>query len=411
VFPKLALGLSGFETGVAVMPVVQGDPDDTEADPAGRIRNTQKLLTTAALIMSVYLLGSSLATTLLIPEAAFEEGGEASGRALAYLAHEELGDVFGTVYDLSTISILWFAGASAMAGLLNLVPRYLPAYGMVPKWAAAQRPLVLVFTVIAIVVTVIFRADVEAQGGAYATGVLALMASAAVAVTIAVWRARSRWLALFLPVMLAFVYITLVNIVEQPSGLVIAVCFIVAIVVTSVGSRVLRSTELRFGRVVLDRYANRMITAAVRDGRIRLITHDPRRGSELEAYEKEVTEARERHELPEDAAFLLLEVHADDPSVFADELLVTGDTVGPYQLLRCEGPAIANAIAALAIAIHDQYACTVHLNMRWTPIDSLLDAVGEGVEFLLWGGGDMARLVELEVRREAGDAHIIVHTA
>jgi hypothetical protein len=410
-FPKLALGLSGFETGVAVMPVVKGDPDDTETNPAGRIRNTQKLLAAAALIMSVYLIGSSLATTLLIPAPAFEEGAEANGRALAFLAHDKLGDIFGTAYDLSTISILWFAGASAMAGLLNLVPRYLPAYGMVPRWAAAQRPLVLVLTAIAVLVTVVFRADVDAQGSAYATGVLALMASASVAVTISVWRARSRWIWLFLPVMLAFVYITLINIVEQPSGLVIAVCFIVAIVVTSIVSRVLRATELRFGRVVLDRNANRMITAAVRNGSIRLITHDPLRGSEPESYEKEVAEARLRHELADDATFLLLEVHADDPSVFADELLVTGAAADPYKLLRCDGPAIANAIAALAIAIRGQYACTVHLYMRWTPIDSLLDAVGEGVEFLLWGGGDMARLVELEIRREAGDDAIIVHVA
>ena len=48
VFPKLALGMSGFETGVAVMPQVQGAATDTDARPAGRIRGTRRLLTTAA---------------------------------------------------------------------------------------------------------------------------------------------------------------------------------------------------------------------------------------------------------------------------------------------------------------------------------------------------------------------------
>src|SRR5205823_5619033 len=167
--------LSGFETGVAVMPLVKGDPGDDPAHPAGRIRNTRTLLRTAALIMSVLLIGSAVATTLLIPPHEFREGGQASGRALAYLAHAYLGEAFGTIYDLSTISILWFAGASAMAGLLNIVPRYLPRYGMAPQWAQATRPLALVFTIFAFAVTLISNAYVDAQGGAYANGVLVLL--------------------------------------------------------------------------------------------------------------------------------------------------------------------------------------------------------------------------------------------
>ena len=85
------------------MPLIAG------ADIVARIRNTKKLLTTAAGIMSVFLIATSFVTTVLIPANAFADGGEANGRAMAYLAHQYYGSMFGTVYDVSTILILAFA--------------------------------------------------------------------------------------------------------------------------------------------------------------------------------------------------------------------------------------------------------------------------------------------------------------
>jgi len=397
VFPKLALGLSGFETGVAVMPLVEGDSTDTDEAPMGRIRNTKKLLRAAALIMSVMLLGSSFVTAVLIPPAAFQAGGPADGRALAYLAHERLGSTFGTVYDASTIAILWFAGASALAGLLNLVPRYLPQYGMAPEWARANRPLVIIITGINIVVTLVFRADVEAQGGAYATGVLVLMSSAAIAVAISAWRQVARWVPFF-AIAAVFFYTTVTNMVERPEGIKIAGLFILAIVISSLVSRTLRSTELRVHGFVLDETASRFIAEADRSESIRIIANRPDDGS-IREYEDKVREARNSHHLMLDDSVLFLEVRPGDASQFTDVLKVEGAHVGPYRVLRCESPAIPNAIAALLLHIRDTTGHLPHVYFGWTegnPITYVL-------KFLAFGEGDTAPVTREVLRKSEPD--------
>ena len=378
-FPKLALGLSGFETGVAVMPLVKGDPTDTLEAPRGRIRNARKLLLSAALIMSGYLVGSSVVTTVLIPPEAFQKGGEANGRALAYIAHLYLGPAFGTAYDIATIAILWFAGASAIVGLLNLVPRYLPPYGMAPEWARATRPLVFVFTGITFLVTILFGADVDAQAGAYATGVLFLMASASVAVTIDRWETRGRLL--YLAMTLIFGYTLIANMVERPEGIKIASFFIVGIVLASLFSRAIRSTELRIGAVRLSPQAQAFIDEVAAHA-VRIVAHRPDKRTEQE-YDRKERQAREDHSLEEGEPVIFLEVSQGDASDFREDVYVRGVQVGRHRVLRCKSPAVPNAIAALLLHVQKTTGRTPHAYFGWTegnPITYVLKylALGEG---------------------------------
>ncbi|MCZ4610914.1 amino acid transporter [Streptomyces sp. Lzd4kr] len=396
VFPKLALGLSGFETGVAVMPHVKGDPGETEEKPKGRIRDTKKLLTTAAVIMSCFLITTSFITTLLIPEKEFEPGGEANGRALAFLAHEYLGNAFGTVYDVSTIAILWFAGASAMAGLLNLMPRYLPRYGMAPHWARAVRPMVIVFTLVAFLVTWIFDADVDAQGGAYATGVLVLISSAAIAVTIAARKAGQRnWFIGFAVISVVFLYTTVVNVIERPDGVKIGACFIAGIILISLLSRLLRAFELRVTSVTLDDMAERFVRD-IASRKIRFIANEPDSRDKAE-YRDKIEQIRQDNDLPEQEDFVFVEVTVTDPSEFEAGLTVRGQVMhNRYRVLTLESSSIPNALAALLLNVRDTTGCIPHIYFEWTegtPFANFL-------RFFLFGQGEVAPVTR-EVLREA----------
>ena len=421
-FPKLALGLSGFETGVVVMPLIKSGtesdesinlslhltqakeremPEAAKKHIDGRIKNGQKLLTCAAIIMSFLLIGSSIITSMLIPAEKFQPGGEASGRALSYLSHELMGDVFGTFYDVSTILILWFAGASAMAGMLNIVPRYLPRYGRAPDWARATRPLVLVFTLICCVVTVLFEADVTAQGGAYATGVLVLMASAAVAVSISEWRKSNKLWLYFAFITLVFVYTIVVGIIEQPSGIKIASFFIFAIIASSFISRAMRSTEIRIDKIELDDAAQAFIDELNTEGEIRIVTNRRETG-DIAEYRFKEHEKRVDNHIPSTDPVVFYEIETGDASEFKGRLFIRGVDVDGYRILRTQAPAVPNAIAAFLLYLRDKTGKIPHVYFGWSEGNPLMYLA----RYILFGEGDTAPVTREILRQAEADPEL-----
>jgi hypothetical protein len=389
-FPKLALGLSGFETGVSVMPLVQSSADDLRRPiPKGRIRNTRKMLAAAAGIMSFYLLLSSFVTTILIPPAAYQTDGPAAGRAIAYLAHQMFGNVFGSVYDISTILILWFAGASAMAGLINLIPRYLPRFGMAPLWVAYRRPMVALLLVVDIIVTLVFHANVDAQAGAYATGVLVLILSAAIAVTIAFWREYKDkrnpklllLVALFFLVSIVFVYTTIDNVFERPDGVIISSIFIFVILVFSAISRYQRAQELRVQDMEFVDDSSARLWASIAGKKVNLVPASyPGEGYRM----RKAEEIHRNYRVTEPLAFVHTHL-IDNRSEFISRLRVSITKERDHYVIEVWGAvAIANTLAFIAELL-DPVGIFVVLSGQ--------NLMQQSLRYLFWGEGEVGMLV------------------
>ncbi len=366
--PSLALGLSGFEMSMIIMPQVKGKPG--EGPPRTRIRNTRKVLVTAALIMAVYLLASSLVTGLLIPPRELQGKGKAVNRALAYLAHgggltigtEPIlpwcGHLFGTIYDVVTVLVLCLAGTSVMTALAVLLPQFLLRFGMELKRANRWGVMLIVFAGINLLVTVYFQASVSAQRNAYASGVLVLMSSAAV-VTVLDKRdlqrhsqgrgrfLRSLGIGYFTVVAAVFVLTTLVVALHSASGLVIAGSFIVALLAMSVLSRAYRAGEMRTVGFEFKNAESKFLWDSLRLADFPVLV--PHRPGRREREIKEQT-IRQTHQLAPDADIVFLEVEVDDPSNFFQTLLVEvipEDRRFVIRLERCVS--VAHAIAAVAL--------------------------------------------------------------
>jgi hypothetical protein len=399
-FPHLSLGLSGFEMSLIVMPQVKGKPGDDTNVPAGRIRNTRKVLIAAALIMSIYLLGSVLVSTLLIPPEELVEGGRASNRALAYLAHggpltpgpgpRELGplfgNVFGTLYDLNTVVLLCLTGTGVITALAAILPQFLLRFGMELKWVHRWGVLFLGFASVNLLVTVWFDAKVSTQRGAYATGVMALITSTCMVTVLDRFRARKAgpwwWRLPWGYTLIAFLFLAagVAVVFADPRGILISACFVFIILTTSVVSRALRSDELRTVGFTFADEDSKFLWDCMRSAEFPvLIPHRPGR------HERDLKEVsiRKDHQLDPDVDLVFIEVCVDDPSNFYQQLrlkILREDNRFVIQITHCVS--VPHAIAAIALEL-SKVGRPPGLHFGWSEMDLLAAswsylAFGEG---------------------------------
>jgi hypothetical protein len=259
---------------------------------------------------------------------------------------------------------------------------------------------VLVYTAISIGITIFFRADVNAQAGAYATGILAMMVSGAVAVTISVARAkRKRVTAGFALLTLILLYALGDNIIEKPDGIAISAVFVAAIIVVSLVSRVSRTTELRADRIEFDEPARQYIADSIEyDGELNLVANRRQGGDEAEYSAKE-REQRGMNPVPGAADIIFLEVDVVDPSEFSEVLQVRGVEVAGFRILRVQSPAAPNAIAAILLALRNATGVRPHCYFEWAEGSPLLHLF----RYLLLGRGDTAPVVREILRSSEPD--------
>jgi hypothetical protein len=241
---------------------------------------------------------------------------------------------------------------------------------------------VLVLLLVTVIVTLIFRADVEAQSGAYATGVLVLILSAALAATLALWHERRYALSLYCGLLFLVFGFTLVdNSIERPDGLIIGGIFTVLLMVICAVSRSVRSMEIRIPYGFFVNAESWNLGPEVRGKKVHLV---PIKTSSLEDRRRKRAEITRHFKVP--GPFLFLHVHLlDNRSEFAAPLDVDLRKEGEDYVADVYGAvAIANTIAFVSETIDP---ISIFLSL------TRLGLTGQAVRYLLFGEGETGLMV------------------
>jgi hypothetical protein len=221
------------------------------------------------------------------------------------------------------------------------------------------------------------------------------MTSAAVAVTIsAKKKGRATWI-IYLLITLVFSYTTVVNIIEQPSGLKIAIIFVIAIIATSFISRALRSTEIRIDEIALDDAAKSYLDDAIAEGEIRIVTNRRETGDVAEYRFKEHEKRVDNH-IPSTDPVIFYEIETGDASEFTGKLSIRGVDVDGYKVLRTQAPAVPNAIAGFLLYLRDTTGKIPHVYFGWSEGNPIMYLA----RYILFGEGDTAPVTR-EILRQA----------
>ncbi|MGH7171267.1 MAG: amino acid transporter [Gemmataceae bacterium] len=338
----------------------------------------------------------------------------AHGGSLAYISHagartslekvdgQEVnawfGPTFGSLYDLSAVLILCLAGASLTISLRDLVPAYLMRYGMQMRWAHRVGVILHLFNLIMLIVIVIFRASVAHQQSTYATSVLVLLFSAALAVVIDLTARlhRSAWVYLAIPpfAIIVVVFLSLAGLIiwYKPGSLVIAMLLLAVLFISAGISRWARSTELRFEGFVFADEESGIRWEQIRRLEFQVLVPHLADGRTLAEKEAEI---RARHRLAPDVPIIFIESKLGDPSDFQQQPLMRIVKEDGREVIRVSDCAsIAHVLAAIALEFRE-VGRPPEIHFAWSEESPLTS----NINFLLFGEGNIPWLVRALIHR------------